>query len=53
YMRVNDYCQLTGLLRNTAAKELKHWREMPETGITTNGRGSHKLYVKRKETAFP
>lgn len=53
YMKVPDYCQLTGLLRNTAAKELKRWSEMPETGITTDGRGSHKLYVKRKETAFP
>lgn len=53
YMKVPDYCQLTGLLRNTAAKELKRWSEIPETGITTQGRSSHKLYVKRKETTIP
>ncbi|WP_291528367.1 HU family DNA-binding protein [Bacteroides sp. UBA939] len=53
YMKVSDYCQLTGLLRNTAAKELMRWKEMPETNITTNGAGSHKLYVKRKETTIP
>lgn len=53
YMQVADYCRLTGLLRNTAAKELKQWAEQPETGIDTRGRASHKVYVKRKETVTP
>lgn len=46
-MKVNDYCQLTGLLRNAAARELKLWVETPDTGIDYTGRGSHKVYIKR------
>ena len=46
-LKVTDYCELTGLLRNAAARELKQWTEMPETGIDYTGRGSHKVYITR------
>ena len=46
-LKVGDYCELTGLLRNAAAQELKQWSEMPENGIGHTGRGSHKIYIKR------
>lgn len=46
-MKVNNYCELTGLLRNAAARELKQWAEAPNTGIDYIGRGSHKVYIKR------
>ena len=45
-LKVGDYCELTGLLRNAAAQELKQWSEMPESGIGHTGRGSHKIYIK-------
>ena len=44
-MSVSDYCRITGLLHNSAAIELRKWREMPETGIDTKGRGTHKVYI--------
>ncbi len=47
FMCVADYCRLTGLLRDKAARELKQWSEEPESGIGSKGRGSHKMYVKR------
>ena len=47
FMRVADYCRLTGLLSDKAARELKQWSEEPESGIGCKGRGSHKIYVKR------
>lgn len=46
-MNVTDYCKLTGLLRDAAARELKLWDETPDTGIGHTGRGSHKVYIKR------
>lgn len=46
-MKVSDYCELTGLLRDAAARELKQWAADPETGIDYTGRGSHKVYIKR------
>ena len=48
FMTVADYCRLTGLLRDAAARELKRWHSMPEAGITFKGRGTHKVYVKRE-----
>lgn len=47
FLTVADYCKLTGLLRDTAARELRRWREDPETDIHSVGRGSHKVHVKR------
>lgn len=46
-MKVSNYCELTGLLRDAAARELKQWAANPDTGIDYTGRGSHKVYIKR------
>lgn len=45
YLTVNDYCRLTGLLRTSAATELRRWASLPDSGITSSGLGSHKVYV--------
>ena len=47
-LKVNDYCNMTGLLRNAAALELKRWSEMPDSGIGYTGRGSHKIYIRKE-----
>ena len=47
YMTVGDYAALTGLLRDAAAKELRRWKADEASGLTSQGRGSHKVYVKR------
>jgi len=47
FMRLDDYVVLTGLSKSVASKELIEFRENAETGITTAGRGSNKLYIKR------
>lgn len=46
YLRVGDYCGLTGLLRNAAAAELRRWAATEGSGIAASGSGSHKVYVK-------
>lgn len=48
-LKITDYCRLTGLLRNAAARELKLWSETPGSGIGTTGRGSHKVYIRKGE----
>ena len=50
FMSVADYCRLTGLLKTTAANELKAWAKEPEKGIDYRGRGTHKLYILRPVT---
>ena len=47
FMRLDDYATLTGLSKTVASKELVEFRENAETGITTTGRGTSKVYVKR------
>ena len=47
YMTVRNYVQLTGLRPTTASVELRKWAENPESGITTSGRGTHKVYIQR------
>ncbi len=47
-MTVEDYCALTGLVKCTAAVELKRWADMPGNGIGRMGRGSHLMYVKEE-----
>lgn len=42
------YTELTGLLRTLALKELNRWLE--EGKIGSEGRGSHKVYVRKPET---
>lgn len=47
-LTVTQYCSLTGLLRNAAAKELKQWALQEGSGIRVQGRGTHKVYVGEK-----
>lgn len=46
FMRVRDYEEMTGLPHSTAANELRDFCVQP-TGITFEGRGNTKVYVKR------
>lgn len=47
YMQIRDYTQLTGLSRSKATRELKAFCADPNSGIQTDGNGSHKVFVKR------
>lgn len=47
-MRIADYMALTKLGRTTATTELKRLQSLPESGITTIGRGPSMHYVKRR-----
>lgn len=47
-LTVADYCGLTGLLRDAAARELRRWSETAGTGIGYSGRGSHRVYVSKE-----
>jgi len=53
FLTVSIYRQLTGLVRSTATVELRKWAHTPDSGIDTSGIGSHKVYVKRKESVIP
>ena len=46
-LTVAVYAELTGLSRTTAGKELKGWYKTPGSGIGIEGRGSHRIYVKK------
>lgn len=46
YLTVADYAALTGLVRSTAALELRKLAHQPGTGIVISGRASHRVYVK-------
>ena len=48
FLTVRNYQRLTGLLQTAATKELKQWADLPESGIDITGRGSHRVYVKKK-----
>lgn len=45
FMRIADYVQLTGLSRTAATLELQEFRNNPESGLDTSGRGTAKVYV--------
>ena len=47
-MRLGDYYRLVGLSRTTASLELRKWAADPESGITSEGSYSAKVYVLRK-----
>lgn len=47
YMHVSDYAALTGLSPATAQRELRELARYQYSGITTEGRGSHRVYVLR------
>ena len=44
-MRTDDYAQLTGLSRTVASIELRQLCEAPDSGITSRGRKSGKVYI--------
>ena len=46
YAHIADYMRMTGLNRNAATRELRALRNDPASGIKTQGRGSHKVYVR-------
>ena len=48
FLTVRNYQRLTGLLQTAATKELKQGADLPESGIDITGRGSHRVYVKKK-----
>ena len=49
FMRVPDYALITGLSRSTATIELRRIAHDPESGITSRGEHSQKLYVLRQK----
>lgn len=49
FMTLADYCRLTGLLKTSASRELREWIAQPESGIDYKGRGTHKIYILRKQ----
>ncbi len=46
-LTVLDYMKLTGLNRNAATRELRHWREQDGSPVTVKGRAPHRVYVRR------
>lgn len=46
YLTISDYCELTGLLRAAAGKELRRWASDPASGLTASGYGTHRVYVR-------
>ena len=48
FMRIADYVRLTGLSRTSATTELQTLRRDETSGLTTAGRGTQKVYVRRK-----
>lgn len=48
YLTVGEYQRLTGLLRTAATNELRQWAYQEDSGIDTAGRGTHRVYVKKR-----
>lgn len=48
FMRVSDYMKLNGMKRTSATEELRRLSRDPESGLATEGWGSHRVYVRRK-----
>jgi hypothetical protein len=47
FLTVYEYRRLTGLLRTTATNELRQWAYTPGSGIGIDGRGTHRVYIKK------
>lgn len=47
FLTVYEYRKLTGLLRTTATEELQRWAKLPDSGIGIDGRGTHRVYIKK------
>ena len=45
FMHIVDYARLNKLSRSSAQRELQDFANDPNSGITTKGRGSHRIYV--------
>ena len=45
FLTIKCYAELTGLRPTTASYELKKWADQPDSGISTSGRNTHKVYV--------
>lgn len=50
FLTVREYRRFTGLLQTAATSELKQWAASPESGIGIEGRGTHRVYVKKRIT---
>ena len=48
FLTIRDYRKLTGLLQTAATIELKQWGHQPDSGIESMGRGTHRVYIKKK-----
>lgn len=48
-LRIGEYASMTGLNRCTAGKELRQWEATAGSGIALEGRGAHRVYVRREE----
>lgn len=48
FMTVSIYQALTGLLHSSAVRELRRWAAQEDSGIDRQGRGTHRVYVKKK-----
>lgn len=49
-LTVSAYAALTGLSRTVAGRELRRWYETEGSGIGISGRGTHRVYIRRKTT---
>ena len=47
FLTVYEYRKLTGLLRTAATNELRQWAYTPGSGIGIDGRGTHRVYIKK------
>lgn len=47
FLTVGDYALLTGLRQTKAAQELKEWSRQDTSGLRAEGRGTHRVYVRR------
>jgi len=45
FMHINDYARVTGLSYSSAQRELRELVKYKHSGITYEGRGSHRIYV--------
>lgn len=48
FITVKKYMEISGQSRTTASKEIKAWAETADSGITYEGRGTHKIFVEKK-----
>jgi predicted histone-like DNA-binding protein len=48
FMTLNDYARITGFRRTASSLDLKKIVASPTSGITTQGSGSHKVWIKKE-----